>query len=94
MHAFAGDNHMKLNLRKTTQSGEFTRSVQIGIGIIAIVLAFLLWLSVRTHLPSTASNGHLALTALVIAAIPGYFSLLSILLKAYQGGKVDPAAEE
>jgi hypothetical protein len=81
---------MKFNLLQSKSNGDLSRPVQLLFGVLSFVLATSLLLTVRSYIPATAEAGQLALAGLFLAAVPGYVTLLSTLLKVFQGGRVQP----
>lgn len=84
---------MQFNLLQSKPNGDFPLPLQVVIVLLSLVLASLLFLAVRSHIPVTSGAAQLALVALFVAAVPGYITLFSIVLKVFQGARVQPTAE-
>lgn len=79
---------MRSKLLQVEPNGEPLRAVQLGIAVISVVAALLLGWAVRSALPAEATGAQIALTLLAMGAISGLASLMTLVLKIWQGGRV------
>jgi hypothetical protein len=70
-------------------SGEFTKPMAALLGLTSLAVAGLAWWLVWQALPREATWAQLALPVLLVGAVSGWFQILSLMLKVYQGARVD-----
>ena len=85
---------MRLNLLEFRPNGDLPRHLQVIIAVVSLTLAGLLFIAVRAHGPVASATAQMAMTALFVAAGPGFITLFSVVLKIFQGGRVQPTAQE
>jgi uncharacterized membrane protein YhdT len=65
------ENLMPIELRKW---------FQLFVVLLSILFTGLCWLAIRAYIPAADLGAQIAASALMIAAIPGFFSLLRLFL--------------
>jgi hypothetical protein len=65
------ENLMAIELRKW---------FQLFVVLLSILFTGLCWLAIRTYIPAADLGAQIGASALMIAAIPGFFSLLRLFL--------------
>ncbi len=75
-------------LLQSDSRGELPRPVGTALGVIGALLMSVCFYCVRAALPRAEGSASFALVILFMFALPGFVTLLAVLVKIFQGGRV------